>query len=175
MKPALMKRPQVQGPLARPLSAARLVPVGARNRATLALVVALVVGLLFGASRVARAQAEAPNPEAKSSVAKGSGTIVIPEQDNGPLELVSKDGGYVGEFTIENSGPSALNVTRVAMRGDDNDVRLPPHFTVHFDQGGGTAAIIPPHASKKRGKWRWASTPRSRRSSASSWSTSCRS
>src|SRR5580704_11555836 len=40
------------------------------------------------------------------------GSIYLPEQENGPIDLLPKDEGYVGEFTIENTGPTALNVSR---------------------------------------------------------------
>ena len=117
--------------------------------------VALVVGL-FGTARTAHAQADA-RPAAAGGLSHripqpqvgGGGRIRIPEQETGPLELQQKGEGYVGEFTIANDGPDALNVSRVAMRGDDADVRLPPHFNVKFVDGGGTGSIIPPHGSKK--------------------------
>jgi NADH-quinone oxidoreductase subunit M len=80
-----------------------------------------------------------------------SGTIQlsVEGQDAGPLELKPSQGGYSGEFLISNLGADPLMVSRVALRGDSEDVRLPPKFTVHFTDGGGTTASIPPHASKK--------------------------
>ena len=82
---------------------------------------------------------------------RDSGTIQlsIEGQEAGPLELKANQGGYTGEFLISNLGSDALTVTRVAMRGDGEDVRLPPKFSVHFTDGGGTAATIPAHGSKK--------------------------
>jgi hypothetical protein len=80
-----------------------------------------------------------------------SGTIqlTVDGENGGPLELKPSQGGYAGEFTISNLGSDPLTVSRVALRGDADDVRLPPKFTVHFTDGGGTAGTIPGHASKK--------------------------
>jgi NADH-quinone oxidoreductase subunit M len=80
-----------------------------------------------------------------------SGTISlsVEGQESGPLELKPNQGGMTGEFVISNLGGDPLIVSRIAMRGDAEDVRAPPKFSVHFTDGGGTAATIPPHSSKK--------------------------
>ncbi len=147
------------------------------KRTLLLSLAALLVALLFGATR-ARAQTGSPNgprPTAPQSHAPGGGTAPAPTgptiatppggwsptrdsgsiqlsvegQDTGPLELKQNQGGYTGEFTVSNVGPDPLIISRVALRGDAEDVRLPPKFSVHFTDGGGTGATIPAHASKK--------------------------
>jgi NADH-quinone oxidoreductase subunit M len=138
----------------------------------LALFVACTIALL---SRVGRANAEVSPPGSAGMVFPPSGSsgratplasppsgswggfrhdlgtirLSVDGQDTGPLELKPSPGGYSGEFTISNIGADPLTVSRVALRGDGEDVRLPPKFTVHFTDGGGTAATIPPNGSKK--------------------------
>ena len=48
-------------------------------------------------------------------------------EGRGPLVLEPRELGYSGELTIENFGGEPLVVSRVAIRGDDEDVRAPPH------------------------------------------------
>ncbi|HEY2509804.1 MAG TPA: hypothetical protein VGI39_03080, partial [Polyangiaceae bacterium] len=67
----------------------------------------------------------------------------------GPLELEGRDGVYVGEITLANVGNELLTVSRVAIRGDDEDVRAPSHLSAHLtDNTSGTVAI-PPGAEKR--------------------------
>jgi NADH-quinone oxidoreductase subunit M len=131
-------------------------------------IAALLVALLFGVTS-ARAQTGSPGGRPPSSAPhatggplittppggwmpqKDSGTIQlsVEGQETGPLELKPNQSGYTGEFTIGNLGADPLIVTRVALRGDAEDVRLPPKLSVHFTEGGGTAGTIPAHSSKK--------------------------
>jgi NADH-quinone oxidoreductase subunit M len=50
--------------------------------------------------------------------------------------------------TLANQGTEPLVVSRVSIRGDEDDVRSPSRLTVHFAEGGGTSASIPPGASR---------------------------
>ncbi len=120
-------------------------------------IAALVVGLIVGV-RPAWAQ-PAPASAAPSAVSLpgsmplgghgGSIALSVNGQDYGPLELSPKGESFYGEFTITNEGPDPLNVVRVALRGDDADVRLPARFQARFVEGGSTGATLAPHTSKK--------------------------
>ncbi len=67
----------------------------------------------------------------------------------GPLVLEPHDGAYSAELTIENLGTDALVVSRVAVRGDDEDVRAPPHLAARFSEGGATSVTIVPGGDKR--------------------------
>jgi NADH-quinone oxidoreductase subunit M len=130
--------------------------------------IALFLCFFFGGPRVAWAQTATPaaqpgaqqpgagiispraaqhvDPPSPTAIAR-SGTIRIPEQETGPIELEKSGEGFIGHFTIANDGADSLNVIRIAVR--DAETRLPPRFTVHFTEGGGTAGIIAPHTSRK--------------------------
>jgi NADH-quinone oxidoreductase subunit M len=85
----------------------------------------------------------------KSPVAKGSISVTIPGKDEGPVELVHRESGYVGEFSITNKGAEPLAVSRIALRGDDDDVRAPAKLAARFVEGGGTAITVPPGGVRK--------------------------
>jgi NADH-quinone oxidoreductase subunit M len=131
-------------------------PTRTRKTKLIAFVALLVLGALLGASSLAWAQVPAPPaspPTAQGTAAHGGGSIAlgVAGEEYGPLELQLKGDGYYGELDVANNGPDPLIVTRIAMRGDDSDVRLPPRFTLHFVEGGGTSATVAPHQSRKVG------------------------
>jgi NADH-quinone oxidoreductase subunit M len=66
----------------------------------------------------------------------------------GPLDLGPGQGGWVGELTITNVGGEPLAVSRIAIRGDDEDVRSPAHVSARFMDGAATSAVIGPGGSK---------------------------
>jgi NADH-quinone oxidoreductase subunit M len=81
---------------------------------------------------------------------KSAGSIELTAPGGGPLALlIGKEGSYVGEFTITNTGADPLVVSRIAPRGDEEDVRIPSRLSARFTEGGGTTATIPPKASRK--------------------------
>ncbi len=92
-----------------------------------------------------------PRPSSAKSapVMKGTIGLSVPGKDSGPVELVPKDSGYVGEFLVHNRGADPLSVSRIAIRGDDDDVRAPAKLSVRFAEGGGTAITVPPNGSRK--------------------------
>jgi NADH-quinone oxidoreductase subunit M len=63
--------------------------------------------------------------------------------------LVPAQGGWVGELTITNVGPEPLIVSRVALRGDDDDVRSPSRLSVRFVDGAATSATLVPGGSRE--------------------------
>jgi NADH-quinone oxidoreductase subunit M len=95
-------------------------------------------------------------PGAPSVVAAKHGTVVLSiegrggeGQGGGPLALKPKDSGYAGELVITNRGDEPLQISRLAIRGDDDDVRAPAKLAARFTEGGGATATIPAHAAKK--------------------------
>src|SRR4051812_39921972 len=106
------------------------------------LLFALVLAVLGFGVRAAFAQPAKTGP-------RGHIGLTVANQGTGPLELAPKDGGFLGEFVITNRAADPLTVSRVAIRGDDDDVRAPARLSARFVEGGGTTMTIPPNASKK--------------------------
>jgi NADH-quinone oxidoreductase subunit M len=75
-------------------------------------------------------------------------TLATHEGGRGPLVLAARDGAYVGELAISNEGGEPLVVSRIAIRGDDEDVRAPPRLSVRFNEGSATTATIASGATK---------------------------
>ena len=80
---------------------------------------------------------------ADSSARVMSPRIVLTTTDGarGPLRLTSRpaEGAagtvFEGEFVIANRGDAPLMVTRIAPRGDEDDVRLPPRLSIRYADG----------------------------------------
>jgi NADH-quinone oxidoreductase subunit M len=91
---------------------------------------------------------------AQSALAAGatvqSGRIVLslPGGGGGPLVLMPGQGGWVGTATVSNAGEGPLVISRVAIRGDEDDVRSPARLGVRFADGAATSATLAPGASK---------------------------
>ncbi len=56
--------------------------------------------------------------------------------------------GWVGTMTVTNVGSEPLIVSRVAIRGDEDDVRSPARVAVRFAEGAATSATLAPGAAK---------------------------
>ena len=120
---------------------------------------AVFVALLAAAALLAAPRALADAPAVKA----GAIHLALDGQARGPLELLPHDAAYEGEFVIENVGAEPLFVSRVAPRGDVDDVRSPAHLGARFADGSGTSAVIAPHASKRvRVTWEPAKDGRAR-------------
>ena len=74
--------------------------------------------------------------------------LSLPGGDRGPLVLSPGQGGWVGTMTVTNLGAETLIVSRVAVRGDEDDVRSPARLGVRFVDGPATSATLAPGASK---------------------------
>ncbi|MDP9033589.1 MAG: hypothetical protein M3O50_02190, partial [Myxococcota bacterium] len=79
-----------------------------------------------------------------------AGTIALSLLDGrqGPLVLVAGQGGWLGTFRIGNVGSEPLIVSRLAIRGDEDDVRSPPRVSARFFDGPPASAAIAPGAFK---------------------------
>ena len=80
--------------------------------------------------------------------AAGRVALSLPGGAAGPLVLTPGQGGWVGQLTIANLGAEPLIVSRVAIRGDEDDIRSPARVGVRFVDGAATSATLPPGASK---------------------------
>jgi NADH-quinone oxidoreductase subunit M len=82
--------------------------------------------------------------------ARSAGRIALslPGGGRGPLVLSPGQGGWIGTMTITNLGADPLVVSRVAIRGDEDDVRSPARVGVRFVDGAATSATLAPGASK---------------------------
>jgi NADH-quinone oxidoreductase subunit M len=102
-------------------------------RAALALLAVLACVVVCGSARAA----------------PGAGRLVVslPDGSSGPLVLGPGQGGWVGVLTVTNLGAEPLGVSRLSIRGDDDDVRSPSHLSVRFVDGG-TSAILAPGEAK---------------------------
>lgn len=87
-------------------------------------------------------------PDAGAAPVGGRLVVSLPDGSAGPLVLRSGQGGWVGTFTIANRGTAPLTVSRLSIRGDDDDVRSPSRLSVHFADGAPAGAILAPGASK---------------------------
>ncbi len=97
---------------------------------------------------VALVVAVAPAARAEGRHA-GRVALSIPGGGSPPLELEPAQGGWVGAFTVTNLGAEPLVVSRVAVRGDELDVRSPSRISVHFVDGPMASAILAPGAAKE--------------------------
>src|SRR5258708_14798200 len=79
-----------------------------------------------------------------------AGRIVLslPGGALGPIVLAPGQGGWVGELTVTNRGAQPLTVSRIALRGDDDDVRSPSRLSGRFVAGAATSATRPPVGSE---------------------------
>src|SRR5579884_3398550 len=78
----------------------------------------------------------------------GRVALSLPGGGRGPLTLVPGQGGWVGELAVTNVGNAPLTISRVAIRGDEDDVRSPSRLSVRFVEGAVTSATLAPGASK---------------------------
>jgi NADH-quinone oxidoreductase subunit M len=74
--------------------------------------------------------------------------LLLPGGAPGPLVLSPGQGGWVGTLTIGNVGAEALVVSRVALLGDEDDVRSPTRLSARFVEGASTSATLAPGASR---------------------------
>jgi NADH-quinone oxidoreductase subunit M len=129
----------------------------------LVVVASLAIALVFPLLARARGPAPARPPVPVTPTAPSSRILsdrppppkkplVALETDDGgrgPIVLSPRDGAYSGELTILNRGAEPLVVSRVAIRGDDEDIRAPARLSARFGEGGATTATIAPGADKR--------------------------
>jgi NADH-quinone oxidoreductase subunit M len=104
--------------------------------------------LLAIAAFLLTAFASTSGSAAASSHAAGHIALMLPGGGRGPVVLTPGQGGWVGTFTIRNLGAEPLIVSRVAIRGDEDDVRSPSHLLVRFADGSVASTTLAPGASK---------------------------
>lgn len=102
-----------------------------------AFVVAAI--LVFAGARTALAQ---------EPTRAGTVRLEGPGGSRGPLELYPGKDGYASEIGIVNDGREPLVVSRVAVRGDAADPRVPPKLVVRLAEGT-LPVTIPPGGTRK--------------------------
>jgi len=109
----------------------------------------LVLRLWLAALAALVVLAAAPAARA-AGAGRGAGRIVLslPGGGRGPLVLAPGAGGWVGQFTVTNVGAEPLLVSRLAIRGDEDDVRSPARLGVRFVDGAATSATLAPGGAK---------------------------
>ncbi|HEY1690958.1 MAG TPA: NADH-quinone oxidoreductase subunit M [Polyangiaceae bacterium] len=121
----------------------------ARSIARIPVVVRAALSALFAlALAVLLALGAAPARAATGARATGRISLSLPGGAPGPLVLTPGQGGWVGHLTVANLGAEPLIVSRVAIRGDEDDVRSPARVGVRFADGAASSATLPPGASK---------------------------
>jgi NADH-quinone oxidoreductase subunit M len=113
-----------------------------RGRHLLLVAVCALACLMVLASRVAHAGPPTPTRPG------GHIALSIPGGGVGPLVLEPGQGGWVGTLTVTNVGAETLIISRVAIRGDEDDVRSPARLGVRFVEGPATSATLAPGATK---------------------------
>ncbi|MGA2448775.1 MAG: proton-conducting transporter membrane subunit [Polyangiaceae bacterium] len=104
------------------------------------LAFALLLALAFVASLAASADA----------ATRGNGRLAVttPGGGSGPIELSGSQAGWSGTFSVTNVGNEPLSVSRISIRGSDDDVRSPPRLSVRFLDGPATTATLAPGTSR---------------------------
>jgi NADH-quinone oxidoreductase subunit M len=76
--------------------------------------------------------------------------LTLPNGGRGPLELEpgAPGQGWSGELRVTNVGAEPLTVSRVAIRGEEDDVRSPLYVSARFSEGAPTTATLAPGASR---------------------------
>jgi NADH-quinone oxidoreductase subunit M len=83
-----------------------------------------------------------------STAPSGRILLTLPDGKPGPLELAPGQGGWSGELRVTNVGAEPLTVSRVAIRGDEDDIRSPLFVSVRFVEGAPTTATLAPGATR---------------------------
>jgi NADH-quinone oxidoreductase subunit M len=104
--------------------------------------------LLVVLALLAAALACAQSMAATSARPSGRIVLTLPGGKSGPLVLTPGQGGWVGTLSVLNLGSEPLIVSRVAIRGDEDDVRSPSRLSARFVEGAATTATLPPGGSK---------------------------
>src|SRR5580658_1985665 len=112
------------------------------RKSSLARALFVAVALVVSLALATRVQA------AGGQRSTGRVALSLPGGAAGPLVLTPGQGGWVGQLTVSNVGAEPLIVSRIAVRGDEDDVRSPARIGVRFVDGAATSATLPPGASK---------------------------
>ncbi len=78
----------------------------------------------------------------------GRVAVSLPDGTSGPLVLSEGIGGLTGELTVRNVGSEPLAISRIAIRGDEDDIRSPGRVSVRFVDGAASSAVLAPGTAK---------------------------
>ncbi len=87
--------------------------------------------------------------------ARRAGTVRLQTTTGGrgPIELRAGKDGYTGELAIANEGKEPLILSRIAIRGDAADPRVPPKVTARLLEGSLPVTIAPGTSRKAVVQW----------------------
>lgn len=108
------------------------------SRALTRILAVILIVLALGPGR---ARADEPRRAGTVRLETASGA-------RGPLDLAPAQGTFAGELAIVNGGKEPLVVSRIAVRGDVADPRVPPKLTARLSEGS-LPVTIAPGASRK--------------------------
>jgi NADH-quinone oxidoreductase subunit M len=93
--------------------------------------------------------------EAHADESRRAGTVRLETSSGarGPLELLPSKDGYEAELVIANDGKEPLIVSRIAVRGDSSEPRVPPKLQALVDQGSLPITLAPGASRKARIVW----------------------
>lgn len=110
------------------------------------VLVSLLVALAVFASLGGDARAQDARRAGKVRLTTATGA-------RGPLELGPDREGFSGELLIVNDGKEPLVVSRIAVRGDASDPRVPPKLAARVVEGGLPITIAPGSSRKAAVSW----------------------
>ena len=102
--------------------------------------------------------------DARAEDVRRAGTVRLasPSGGRGPIELRADREGFSGDLLIVNDGKEPLIVSRVAVRGDASDPRVPPKLTARVASGSLPVTIAPGTSKKATVSWTPEREPRQR-------------
>jgi NADH-quinone oxidoreductase subunit M len=110
-----------------------------------ALVLFTVVVLLIAAAT--------GSARAEDSRRGGTVRLEAPSGGRGPIELKPEKDGYASELVIVNDGKEPLVVSRIAVRGDAADPRVPAKLAARLSEGSLPITIAPGASRKALVQW----------------------
>jgi NADH-quinone oxidoreductase subunit M len=115
----------------------------------LALVATLVARSAFAAPPSPGTTPAVAATGALPAAPAGRIVLTLPSGARGPLVLAAGPTGWSGVLKVTNVGDDPLAISRIAVRGDEEDARSPPHVTARFAEGAPTSATIPAGGSRE--------------------------
>lgn len=110
---------------------------------------AIVIVVLFTAATLGGARADESRRAGTVRLETSSGA----RGGRGPLDLKADKDGYSAELVIVNDGKEPLVVSRLAVRGDASDPRVPPKLLARLSDGSLPITLAPGTSRKALVSW----------------------
>ena len=112
-----------------------------------------VLSSLFGLLLITAVVSFAPPVHAQEARRAGAVRVEVAPGVRGPLELKPSKDGFSGELSIVNDGKEPLIVSRIAVRGEATDPRVPAKLVARLSEGSLPATILPGATRKATVIW----------------------